>query len=243
MKDTLVIITGHSRGLGAALAHTWLERGAAVCGIARHGNPELHGKYGEKLREVTLNLADEQALIAWLASAEWEELCASYRTIWLFNNAGTVQPSCILGEQDTQQIALAVALNVTAPLLLANAVAARQAKGNSTRIVHISSGAANKAYPGWSVYGASKAALDQHARNASIERSGAKVVSIAPGVVDTAMQAELRESEDFPIRHRFVDLYTDKELQSADETAQQIVDYALSHAFAKQAVIDIRALS
>lgn len=233
-----VIITGHSRGLGAALAEAWLDWGANVLGIARQGNPELAQAFPGQFSEKLMNLAESNRLIAWLESPTFRDFCQTGKRLWLFNNAGTVQPAARLGEQENLLIQQAVNLNITAPLLLANAVA--HAGKGEVNIVHISSGAANTAYPAWSIYGASKAALNQHARVALGEDTQTRVVAIAPGVIDTDMQAEIRNDPAFPLRGRFQNLLDNGELQSAEETAIKIVSYCLSHEFGAQAVVDVR---
>ena len=241
MKKTTVIITGHSQGLGAALAEQWLHEGARVVGISRNSNTNLLEQYPENLIEVSLDLTNTQTLCHWLNNeAAWDAWCAEQSILWLFNNAGMVSPSLLLGKQGADAVAKAVALNVSAPLMLSDAVAAQRSPSLSCNIVHISSGAAQKPYPGWSVYGACKAALDQHARNANAERNGVDVISIAPGVVDTAMQAQLRSSKDFPNQERFIDLHTQKQLQTPEETAERIVQYCLSERFGKQPIVDLR---
>lgn len=87
----------------------------------------------------------------------------------------------------------AVALNVTIPLMLINHILTVRPESLPVRIVHISSGAGHKAYLGWSVYGATKAVLDYHACCvAAGDQCNVAIVSIAPSVVDTAIQAEIR---------------------------------------------------
>ena len=185
-----VIITGHSYGLGAALAAAWLETGACVIGLARSNNAALAATHPGQLHETAIDLADSPAVLAYTRSDAFRHICQEADTLWLFNNAGTVAPSAPLGAQADDDITHALNLNITAPLLLANATVAHARDRERVRIVHISSGAARKPYPGWSIYGASKAALDRHAADAASE--GVRIVSLAPGVVDTAMQAGMR---------------------------------------------------
>lgn len=233
------IITGHSSGLGEALAAALLAQGAQVCGIARRGNAALAAQYGGQLQQIALDLSDSAALQQWLESAAFAQFCQG-QELWLFNCAGTQEPARLLGRQGAAAIAQAVALNVSAPLMLADAAAALAQR---LRIVHISSGAAHKSYAGWSVYGACKAALDHHARNIAAEaQPHIQAVSIAPGVIDTAMQAEIRANTDFPIRQRFLDLQQDGALQSAPSTAAALLTYCESAAFGQEAVVDIRHL-
>ena len=240
MKQTTVIITGHSSGLGAALAAAWLQHGARVIGLARRNNPELAASHPGQLQETAIDLADPQAVLNYSRSDAFRQTCQAAEILWLINNAGTVAPSAPLGAQPDDAIIHAVNLNITAPLLLANAVLAHARDRDNVRIVHISSGAARKPYPGWSIYGASKAALDRHAADAAAE--GVRIVSLAPGVVDTAMQAGMRNDAAFPLREQFAALHADGKLQSASDTAAKILAYCLSDQFAHEPIADIRTL-
>lgn len=234
-----VIVTGHSSGLGEALAAELLASGVQVLGIARRGNAVLTAQYGAQLQEAALDLSDSKALQDYLSSAAFIDFVRG-QNVWLFNCAGSQQPARVLGKQGAAEIAAAIALNVAAPLMLADECASHAA---AVKIVHISSGAAHKAYAGWSIYGASKAALDHHARNIAAEgQATVQAVSIAPGVIDTAMQAEIRENVDFPIRERFLALKNDGALQTAAATAAAMLRYCQSDAFGTEAVVDIRHL-
>ena len=96
------------------------------------------------------------------------------------------------------------------------------------QILFISSGAAKRAIAGWSQYCASKAALDIFAETLQLELNNigrvCAIKSIAPGVVDTPMQEQIRSSEenDFPQVEQFRNLFQDKELTSPDEVAQKL---------------------
>ena len=139
----------------------------------------------------------------------------------------------------------AVALNVSAPLVLADALVAATAGCGDRRIVHISSGAARNPYAGWSVYCATKAALDMHARAVQLDAvAGLRVASLAPGVIDTDMQAQIRASAegDFPLRERFEALKRDGQLASADDVARRLVAHVLSDAFGADHTPDLRNL-
>ena len=240
MKQTTVIISGHSHGLGAALTAAWLQHGARVLGLARRHNPELAASHPGQLQETAIDLAEPQAVLDYSRSDAFRHTCQTAETLWLINNAGTVAPSAPLGAQPDDVIIHAVGLNITAPLLLANAVLAHARDHDRVRIVHISSGAARKPYPGWSIYGASKAALDRPAADAAAE--GVRITSLAPGVVDTAMQAGMRADPAFPLRDQFAALHADGKLQSAAATAAQILAYCQSDQFAREPIADIRTL-
>ena len=117
------IITGHSSGLGEALAAALLAQGAQVCGIARRSNAALAAQYGGQLQQIALDLSDSAALQQWLGSTAFAQFCQG-QELWLFNCAGTQEPARLLGRQGAAAIAQAVALNVSAPLMLADAAAA-----------------------------------------------------------------------------------------------------------------------
>lgn len=236
------ILTGHSRGLGAAIADELLAAGIPVLALARHGNAELAARHPELLREVALDLADPAAVVAWLAGSALQDFLGETGEVLLINNAGTLGPVAPAGRQEAAAIARAVSLNVSAPLLLANALAARP---GALRILHVSSGAARDAYPGWSIYGATKAALDHHARAVAQEgRPGLRICSLAPGVVDTDMQAEIRKlgPDQFPLLERFQALKRDGLLASPAAVAARLVAYLRDDDFGRQPVADLRKL-
>lgn len=239
------IVTGHTKGLGAALANNLLARGVPVLGLARTHAPELTAAYPELFEEVELDLADSPALAGWLAGRALADYVDGSGAILLLNNAGMVSPVGPLDEQDPLAVMRAVALNVAAPLALSAALM-RASDGAQLRILHISSGAGRNPYPGWSVYCATKAALDQHARAVALDgECGVRICSLAPGVIDTGMQAEIRAApeQNFPMRQRFVDLKETGALADADECAEQLVDYLLGSSYGCEVVADLRTLT
>ncbi|SDD02549.1 SDR family oxidoreductase [Paraburkholderia lycopersici] len=245
---TRAIVTGHTRGLGAALARLLLQRDIDVLGLGRGAHEELASRHAARFTQAIVDLADPAALERWLAGDALSAFAAGAQCVVLFNNAGTVEPIAPLGAQDAGAIARAVTLNVAAPLMLANALAAAPAPGAnaSRRIVHISSGAARNAYPGWSVYCATKAALDHHARAVALDApAGVSICSLAPGVVDTGMQETIRgtRADRFPMRERFEQLKQNGLLSTPEATAQQLIDYALSDAFGSTPTADVRELA
>lgn len=242
---TKAIVTGHSRGLGAALADELLARGVHVLGLSRQGNPELAAAYPLQLRECSLDLGDSAALAAWLAGSALQDWLADAALVLLINNAGTLQPMALLPAQEPAAVGRAIALSVAAPLMLAAALVPASPAAHERRIVHVSSGAARKPYAGWSVYCAGKAALDHHARAVQAEAiPGLRICSLAPGVLDTAMQAEIRaaSAERFPQRERFVDLQRSGALVAPEVCAMHLVDYLLDDDFGREAVADLRDL-
>lgn len=237
------IVTGHSRGLGAAIAAALLTRGMPVLGIARRGNPSLATAHPALLREVALDLGDAATHAAWLAGPALADALRSCGTVLLINNAGTLQPMGPLHRQDPGAIAEAVTLNIAAPLALSAAFVRATPEAVDRRILHVSSGAGRTAYAGWSVYCASKAALDHHARSVATDGTpGVRICSLAPGVIATAMQAEIRASalEDFPLRARFEAMHQEGALLAPEAVAARVVSFLLADGFGHEPVADLR---
>ena len=240
------IVTGHSRGLGAAIAATLLSRRIPVLGLARSVDERAAAQFPGLLEQVAIDLADSQALADWLAGDSLQRWLAGCASPILIDNAGTLGPVGPLDTQAPHAIARAVALNVAAPLMLAGAFVAATPDAGDRRIVHVSSGAARNAYAGWAVYCATKAALDQHARAVALDRTpGLRICSLAPGVIDTDMQAEIRATavERFPHRARFEALERDGALASPEACAKRLVDHLLGAHFGESPVADLRELA
>lgn len=239
------IVTGHTRGLGASLAEQLLLEGIAVLGVSRSRHPTLASQAGDRFTEIELDLSDTPAVATWLAGDTLRRFVDGASIVLLFNNAGIVDPIGPLAAQDPAIVARAVGVNVAAPLMLSAALAQAASATTECRILHVSSGAARNAYAGWSVYCATKAALDHHARAVALDANRAlRVCSVAPGVVDTGMQATIRStSEDnFPMREKFDQLKSSGALATPEAAARQLIGYALSDAFGSVPTADVREL-
>ena len=242
MNNIKAILTGHTRGLGAALTGLMLSREIAVLGLSRTRSSTPASPL---LQEVELDLANPAALGAWLGTETLARFIDGAHTVLLINNAGMLQPVGGIEGQDVNAIGRAVSLNVAAPLMLSAAVAAASPAVADRRIVHISSGAGRNAYPGWSIYCATKAALDQHTRATALDNvPGLRICSISPGALDTDMQSEIRDSgaDRFPSHGKFEDLKRNGQLGSPELVASKMIDHLLSDEFGEMPVTDIRSL-
>jgi len=235
------IVSGHSRGLGAAIAADLLVRGVAVMGLARRPNTVLQARFPQLLVQQALDLADTAALLEWLQGPALRDFLGTDDGVVLVNNAGVVHPVGALAQLEPAAIAAAVAINVSAPLMLASALAAHPCR--ERRILHVSSGAGRDAYAGWGVYCATKAALDHHARATAQEhRPGLRICSVAPGVIDTDMQAELRAAtpDRFALREQFHALQRDGHLETPEDCAARLVAFLLAAQFGATPVAALR---
>jgi benzil reductase ((S)-benzoin forming) len=240
MTTSLIWISGGSSGIGRALALAVPWDGARVISISRSGP--------EGIEHLGADLSDP---------ASWPEVGRSFeRELRDFDGeravfvqaAGTVEPIGFAGEVDTAAYSTNVVLNSAAPQVLGHLfLAASRHLEVPRHLVVLSSGAARSVYAGWSSYGAAKAALDQWVRNVGAEqaaRGGARVISVAPGTVDTGMQAALRATseDDFPSRQKFVDLHDAGKLADPDDVARDLwalLDRDLDNG----SVVDLRDLA
>ncbi|MGH7694287.1 MAG: SDR family oxidoreductase [Gemmatimonadaceae bacterium] len=246
MPVTAAVVTGHSRGIGAAVAAELLSREARVFGIARKDNRELARRHGDALIQLTLDLADAAAVTSWLESGVLARFVGDCDLALLVNNAGVLEPLAPLQKQEPADVTRAIAVNVGAALALSAAFVAATNDVADRRILHISSGAGRKAYAGWSVYCASKAALDHHARAVALDHTERlRISAVAPGIIDTHMQHVIRASsvEDVPNQPRFVDIWREGKLQKADDVARALVDFVLSDGFGAEPVSDLRQVT
>ncbi|OZI58874.1 SDR family oxidoreductase [Bordetella genomosp. 1] len=246
MIDTLAILTGASRGLGAALARGLLKPGTRLVTLARRTDPDLAAQAqaaGVELEQWPVDLSDLAA-----AHAASERLAAlpQARRYVLINNAGTVNPVANTAElTDGRAIADAFNLNVTAVMLLtARFLTALREQQADVRIVNISSGAGRNPNAGWGVYCATKAALDMYTRvlNAEHGARGVRAVALAPGIVDTDMQATIRSSDEasFPALARFQEFKATGKLSAPADVAARILAYLDRDDFGKTEIDDIR---
>lgn len=235
----LVIITGASSGLGLAIARA-VPFAARIVDLSRSGPPA-----GEPFDHIVVDLADP---------AQWDTAIDAIGSVVAETDpdrsafvhcAGTLTPIGFAGEVETAAYRRNVILNSAVGQVLGHAyLSALEGRPGTHDLVMISSGAATSVYPGWSAYGAGKAALDQWVRTVGAEqreRGGVTVSAIAPGVVATEMQAEIRHTErsDFPQVERFRALHDEGRLVPPDVAAArfwQVVEDGLEPG----SVIDLR---
>lgn len=209
-------ITGTSSGIGKALAEAALEAGHHVVGFSRRSTI-THARY--KHISIDLSKLSEYVKVTFEGLREADELV-------LVNNAGTLGDVKPVERLNPEKVAQAYNLNVTAPSVLSAIFLGHTADmGKKRSIVNISSGAANYAVPGWSVYCASKAALEMFTKVLKEDHPDVNCHAISPGIVDTEMQGEIRKAseDDFPELRRFIGYKKDGELADPNEVAQKIL--------------------
>ncbi len=220
-----LIITGASRGLGAAMARLADRLGARSLLVARSAEP-LERLAAELQNAVAcpcdLSQPEQAQQLIKTAVERFDRLDA------LINNAGTIEPIQPLAQADPAAWAQAITVNLTSPALL---MAAALPHLESTRggLVNISTGAAVKVVQGWSAYCASKAGLLHLASVVAQEAPGVACFSLRPGVIDTQMQDEIRNSTGMTAQdlEKFHKLKSESQLEPPEVPARSALWLAL----------------
>ena len=148
-------------------------------------------------------------------------------TIVLILNAFSISPIKKIGDMTAEEIETFVYGNVIRNYLIINeAVNYCKANAVGLRIINLDSGAADHPLMGWSNYCTSKAFVNTLLSVVSCENPDYQIVSVDPGVMDTHMQAEIRETkqEVFEQVDTFINYQKDGMLKSPEVVARQIVD-------------------
>ena len=248
--DTLFILTGASRGMGRAIAQQLLRPGRTLLCISRHANDALAAEArakGAALTQWTADLADPvpvaERVQAWLQQQDAQRFASAV----LINNAGVVSAPGPLQDTPLAEASRALRVGVEAALLLTTAfLHATEGWATDRRVLNISSGLGRRAMAGSAAYCAAKAGMDHFSRAVALEQTerprGARIVSLAPGVIDTEMQQQLRgaDASRFPERERFAQLKAQGLLDSPAEAAAKVLAYLERPDFGAQPVADVR---
>ena len=250
MKPHLYVLTGASRGLGLAMAQQLMQPGNSLLCISRHANASLAQTAAQAdipLTQWTHDLIDGEAvshrLQDWLALQGAE----AFSSATLINNAGMIPAITPLSSAHPAELARALRVGLEAPMQITSRfLHATRDWGVPLKVLNISSGLGRRPMASQSAYCAAKAGLDHFTRCLALDEAqrehGARVCALAPGVVDTDMQVELRGATAalFPDQPRFEKLKTQGLLTSSEEAARQVLAYLARADFGSQSVADVR---
>lgn len=255
MGANLTILTGASRGMGLALAQQLLQQGDTLICISRHTHDGLTQQaraQGATLAQWPHDLADGSSAAAhlreWL-QAQPAEFFASFASATLINNAGVIAPMAPLSASHSAHLAQALRVGLEAPMLLTAAFLAATehcAPSIVRKVLNISSGLGRRAMASQSAYCAAKAGMDHFTRCLALDEAlkphGAKVCSLAPGVIDTDMQVQLRSADvrDFPDAPNFAALQAAGMLTPPAEAAASLLAWLQRPDFGSLPVADVR---
>ncbi len=235
----LAFITGASSGIGAALRTHAEGQGEVTATMSRDPGR------GRLARAV--DLSDPGGwfdAIRWVGSVIAD---VGPSRVTFYHCAATLDPVGFAGEIDLESYARNVVLNSASPQVLGSGFIEALIEASVPGVlVQISSGAATKAYPGWSSYCAAKAAVEHWTRTVGVELAdrgrGIKVMAVAPGVVDTPMQAMARSltERQLPNVDRFRALERDGGLADPNDVAARLWALARDSELENGAVLDLR---
>ncbi|TGD67294.1 SDR family oxidoreductase [Tabrizicola sp. WMC-M-20] len=199
MTDKTVIITGASRGIGAAAARTFAAAGWRVALLARSGSEisALADQIGAAAMALPCDVADPVAMQTAVQTVQtrWGQLDA------LINNAGMIDPISRLEDADAGNWGRSIDINLKGVFNgMRAAIPVMKAAGGGT-IITVSSGAASNPYEGWSAYCAAKAGAAMLTRAAHLEEgsNGLRIMGLSPGTVATDMQIKIKASGINPV--------------------------------------------
>lgn len=227
-EGRVAFISGASRGIGAGIAARFAERGMKLVLCSRTA-PALAAS-GDVLAD-SLDVRDEAGLEALVAEAEarWGAI-----DLWI-NNAGVLDPIASLRDVSLAAFKEHIDINLAGVFVGSKCYVnhLRRQKQQGV-LINVSSGAATKARSGWGAYCAGKAAVERLTEVFAVEESeiGLRAYSVAPGVVDTDMQALIRATpeEKFPDVPRFHQMQQEGAFNSEGFVADEFLKIAFDAA-------------
>lgn len=235
-------ITGTSRGIGKAIAELILQdENNKVTGISR--NDTINHKNYNHITSDLSDLSDTESIF-FPDLHEAEEIV-------LINNSGVMSEILRMGKLKNESVINDYNVNLVSPSVLMNYFIKKyQNYTNKRTIMNISSGAGRHAVDAWSVYCASKSALDMISETISYEQTfmnkehQINIYSVAPGVIDTVMQDQIREvsKDEFSNVSKFIDLKNNNELSNPKETAKLLLMILNNTEKYRDVICDVRNL-
>ena len=214
-------ITGTSSGLGYALAKQLTnDKNNFVIGFARHLELE-RSNYSHK--HIDLSSIDN------VLDYDFPNM-NNASSITLINNAATLGEIAYVGNLSDERLASTLTIDIIAPAIFCNKFMRKYKTIDVPKtIINIGSGASKSPYDGWGGYCTAKAGLEMLSdiieKEQEITDTGFRVHNIAPGIIDTKMQEDIRNSKktNFSRLDKFVELKEDNKLYSPDDVAIELI--------------------
>lgn len=238
LSGRTAVITGASRGLGAALALDFAARGMRL-GVCARSEPVLSS--GVDVVSQRVDVRDEKAVDAFARRVE-SQLGAV--DLWI-NNAGVLDPIAPVRDLELDAFRDHLAVNLEGVFLCTRAYVRQLRRLRRPGVlINISSGAAWHGYAGWGAYCAGKAGVDRLTECVQLEEASdglLRVHAVAPGVIDTDMQARIRACtpDVFPEVERFVEMKRNDTFNTPGFVAQHLLAIAFDPA-ARPAEVTVR---
>lgn len=198
LKERVIIVTGASRGIGAAAVRQLVQAGANVVLTARSAQTaRAAGEETGAALALACDVTDNAAVTDAISQVEKR----FGRIDAIVNNAGTIEPIGSIIDTDPQAWADAIRTNLVGVYHCVRAVLPAMLRTGGGTIVNLSTGAAFRPLEGWSAYCSSKAGLAMFTRAIAHEygEQGISAIGLSPGLVDTGMQSSVRSAGINPV--------------------------------------------
>lgn len=232
------VITGASKGLGEAIAKSLIAKQFAVVTISRTENEKLKmlaQEKGTSYQHFSCNLSLESEVQEVFMEITHRVFQKEPSDIFVFNNAGVIEPIATVGHLDKTPIDRNITVNLTAPIMITNLFLHKaQFSDTAVHIINITSGAAVRPIQGWSVYCSAKAGLNMFTQTVASEQAALQtkhsIIAFSPGIMDTDMQATIRSSSEkaFKDLKKFQEYQEKGMLLKPDMVANALIDLTLS---------------
>ncbi len=233
-ESQVYVVTGASKGLGRSICEILATNGYTVIGVAR-SSTELSslGNYLKTINPKSATFACDLSSKNQIVSAA-NKITHDFPVIdGLIHNAGIIGPVGSMFNVETNLWNETIQVNLLAVQQLTKLLYASMVKSQRCRVTTISSGAAVNSLESWSAYCTSKAGLEMWTKSLAGEgkKHGISAVSVAPGIVDTDMQATIRSvsADDFPMVERFIGFHNNGDLVAPDDVAESLFQLMTSH--------------
>jgi NAD(P)-dependent dehydrogenase (short-subunit alcohol dehydrogenase family) len=210
LSGKVAIVTGGSRGIGQAIAHSLVKSGASVAICAR-SEKDLATAAGQLSEQVK---GREQKIFHRVVNVASQEECQNFvRTVEqrlgavdiLVNNAGVYGPMGATEDVDLNSWQEALQINLMGSLHMATAVIRKMKERRYGKIIQLSGGGATAPLPGISAYAASKAAVVRLMETLAeeVREFGIDVNCVAPGALNTKMLEEVLRAGEAKVGPKF----------------------------------------
>lgn len=246
------IITGASKGLGAATAKQLLSEGLNIITVSRSENEDLkklsEGNSGD-YTHYTCDLGNSSEVQTVFNDIAGKVFGQEQESVYLINNAGMVDPIETVGNLDGEKTAANVNVNLLAPMIICDIFLEKVQDSNANLIIaNVTSGAGSRPIHGWSVYCSTKAGINMFTQTVALElenrNSRHKAFAFSPGIMDTEMQSTIRSSS----KSAFNDIETFRKykeegmLRDAEMVADALVKVLKSDTIENGKIYQINAL-